>query len=338
MSNDMEDTGVRDLMLRSLDRIVEDADIGKLLAAADGKPGFPAGLWSALEEAGMSALGEDNDGDLGLGNAMALVERAAYHTLLVPLAETILARRLLAKAGIDIPDGALSVAPPSASHDGKAAGVPWASSVGCVVAATGPGSLALIDAREAIMPGFNMAGEPRETIDLGRARVMASGKLADAPRTIEAEGALVRAVQMSGAMSRVLEHCLTWANDRVQFGRPIARFQAIQHLMAELAAEAAAGSAAALMAVEAVAERSDRLAVAIAKARTGEAAGRVCAIAHEVFGAMGFTQELTLHYATRRLWSWRNEFGSEVQWQSEIGREMAAGGADNLWATLTAHG
>jgi acyl-CoA dehydrogenase len=139
-------------------------------------------------------------------------------------------------------------------------------------------------------------------------------------------------------MSRVLEHCLTWANDRIQFGRPIARFQAIQHLMAELAAEAAAGSASALLAVEAMAERGDHLAAAIAKARAGEAAGRVCAIAHEVFGAMGFTQEHTLHYATRRLWSWRNEFGSEVYWQAEIGRTIAAGGADSLWATLTAHG
>ncbi|MFN3743228.1 MAG: acyl-CoA dehydrogenase family protein [Hyphomicrobiaceae bacterium] len=337
MSNETEDTGVRDLMLRSLDRIVEEK-AGHAVQAADGKAGFPADLWSALEEAGMTALGEENEGDLGLGNAAALIERAAYHTLPVPLAETILARRLLAKAGIEIPDGALSVAPPSANRDGKAAGVPWASAVGGVVVATGPETLSLIDARDVAAPGFNMAGEPRETIDLARARIIATASLADAPRIVEAEGARIRAVQMSGGMSRVLEHGLTWANDRIQFGRPIARFQAIQHLMAELAAEAAAASAAALLAVEAAAARSDRFAIAVAKARTGEAAGRVCAIAHEVFGAMGFTQEHTLHYATRRLWSWRNEFGAEVHWQSEIGRMIAAGGADNLWATLTAHG
>lgn len=336
MSNETED-GVRDLMLRSLDRIVEEKAEGAA-QKADAKPGFPGDLWAALEEAGMTALGEENEGDLGLGNAAALIERAAYHTLPVPLAETILARRLLAKAGIEIPDGSLSVAPPSAIRDGRAAGVPWADSVVGVVVATGPDMIGLLDAREASAPGFNMAGEPRETIDLGRAKAIASAKLADAPAVVEAEGALIRAVQLSGGMSRVLEHSLTWVNDRVQFGRPIARFQAIQHLMAELAAEAAAGSASALMAVEAMAERGDRLSAAIAKARTGEAAGRVCAIAHEVFGAMGFTQEHTLHYATRRLWSWRNEFGSEVQWQAEIGRTIAAGGADNLWATLTAHG
>lgn len=337
MSDQTEDAGVRDLMLRSLDRIIEEK--GENAAqAADGKPGFPADLWAALEEAGMTALGEENDGDLGLGNAAALIERAAYHTLPVPLAETILARRLLTNAGIEIPDGSLSVAPPSANRDGKATGVPWASSVAGVVVAAGSDTLTLVDAREASSPGFNMAGEPREIVDLSRARTLGSGTLADAANVVEAEGALIRAVQMSGAMTHVLEHGLTWANDRIQFGRPIARFQAIQHLMAELAAEAAAGSASALMAVEGMAARGDRLAAAIAKARAGEAAGRVCAIAHEVFGAMGFTQEHTLHYATRRLWSWRNEFGSEVQWQAEIGRAIATGGADNLWATLTAHG
>jgi acyl-CoA dehydrogenase len=329
---------VRDLMLRSLDRIVEDTSGSATLAAADGKPGYPATVWSALEEAGMTAIGEVDEGDLGLADAMALIERSAFHTLPVPLAETILARRLLAKAGMDVPGGALSVAPPSANRDGKAGGVAWGGSVGGIVVATGADTLALVDASKAAAPSFNMAGEPRDTIDLARARVIVSAPLADAVRIVEAEGALMRAVQMSGAMSRVLDHCLTWANDRVQFGRPIARFQAIQHLMAELAAEAAAASAASLMAVEDTVARGDRLSIAIAKARSGEAAGRVCAIAHEVFGAMGFTQEHTLHYATRRLWSWRNEFGAEVQWQTEIGRTFAAGGADKLWETLTAHG
>ncbi len=332
-----ETNETRDMMLRSLDRIVEER-AENAVQRADGKPGFSIPVWLALDTAGMTALGEENDGDLGFANAAALIERAAYHTLPVPLAETILARRLLAKAGIEIPNGPLSVAPPSAMRDGKAAGVPWADGVSSLVVATAPDTLSVVDPRGAITMGYNMAGEPRGTVDLGSAKVIASGSLADAARVVEAEGALVRAVQMSGAMSRVLEHGLTWANDRVQFGRPIARFQAIQHLMAELAAEVAAAGAASMMAVEAVAERSDRFAIAVAKARAGEAAGRVCAIAHEVFGAMGFTQEHTLHYATRRLWSWRNEFGSEVQWQAEIGRTIAAGGADNLWATLTAHG
>jgi acyl-CoA dehydrogenase len=183
--------------------------------------------------------------------------------------------------------------------------------------------------------GVNMADEPRDTLDLGRARIVAAAQMNGAVRVVEADGALLRAVQLAGALSRVLDHSLTWAGDRVQFGKPISKFQAIQHLMAQLAAETAAASAAVDMAVEASVAAPDRFAVAVAKARAGEAAGKGSAIAHQAFGAMGFTREHQLQYATRRLWSWRDEFGGEAYWQAELGRTIAAKGADRLWATLT---
>jgi acyl-CoA dehydrogenase len=124
----------------------------------------------------------------------------------------------------------------------------------------------------------------------------------------------------------------------VQFGRPISKFQAIQHQMAVLASETAAASAAVEQAVEASAELPDLLTIAVAKARVGEAAGKAANIAHAVFGAMGFTREHTLHYSTRRLWAWRNELGNEAYWQKRLGRTFTAGGADRLWETLTARG
>lgn len=338
----------RDMLIGSLDRVVGDILDTPMRTAADRCEGWPGALWSALEAQGMTAIGETADADLGFGDIMAVVARAGYHAAPVPLAETVLARRLLGRARIDIPDGALSVAPPGAGKGvamsggkpvGTAAGVPWGGSVGAIVVAAGPSEIALVDAREArIGSTYNMAGEPRDVIDLARAKVMATAGLVDAPALVEGEGALVRAAQMAGALSRVLEHTLTWASDRVQFGKPIAKFQAVQHLLAELAAEVAAAGAAVELGVEACADRTDRLAIGIAKARAGEAAGRACAIAHEVFGAMGFTQEHALHYATRRLWSWRDEFGPEIAWQTEIGRIMAAKGADGLWPALTALG
>ncbi len=58
-------------------------------------------------------------------------------------------------------------------------------------------------------------------------------------------------------------------------------------------------------------------------------------LAHQVHGAIGFTYEHSLHFATRRLWSWRAEFGSESVWAIELGRRVAARGADNLWNDLT---
>ncbi|MCG8558673.1 MAG: acyl-CoA dehydrogenase, partial [Hyphomicrobiales bacterium] len=78
------------------------------------------------------------------------------------------------------------------------------------------------------------------------------------------------------------------------------------------------------------------LEVASAKIRVGEAAGEGAAIAHQVHGAIGFTQEHILHRYTRRLWGWRDEFGSESVWAVQLGRRVAAEGADALWPMLAA--
>src|SRR5690606_19682029 len=116
-----------------------------------------------------------------------------------------------------------------------------------------------------------------------------------------------------------------------------AKFQAVQHMLATMAGHVATARAAADQAVEA--ERADApgpsaLRVAIAKSRTGEAAGRGAEIVHQVLGAIGFTREHSLHYQTRRLWAWRDEFGNETWWQQRLGREVAKLGADALWPTI----
>lgn len=78
----------------------------------------------------------------------------------------------------------------------------------------------------------------------------------------------------------------------------------------------------------------DEFSVAIAKARVGEAAGHVAAICHQVHGAMGFTQEHPLHFSTRRLWAWRDEWGAETYWQEQIGRIVCAQGGEGFWPLL----
>ena len=97
----------------------------------------------------------------------------------------------------------------------------------------------------------------------------------------------------------------------------------------------AAAGAATNAGIEALGSARERLAIAIAKARVGEAATIGAGIAHQVHGAIGFTHEHTLQQSTRRLWSWREEFGAEAYWSSEIGRRIAAQGADALWPTIT---
>lgn len=352
---------MRDDMLRTLDRIVEDTVTAPLREAADlqGRQGvdtscagFAAAvpLWSALEAAGFADLGASGgEGGVAYADAMELVRSAGFHALPVPLGEVIIARRFRGAHGLQDVPGICVPVPPGAAKDvvlaggklsGRASGVPWGrDATSVLMAGCGPDGAGLVLASckgASIRHGTNMAGEPRDEIDLATVKVIAYKPVVRAGQLLEAEGALLRAVQMSGALSAALAHCSTWAVDRVQFGKPIAKHQAIQHLMAQLAEETAAASAAADLAVQASELGPDRVACAIAKARAGEAAGKAANLAHAIFGAMGFTREHQLHYSTRRLWAWRNEFGGETYWHGEIGRAVSEVGGHRLWGMLTA--
>jgi acyl-CoA dehydrogenase len=114
---------------------------------------------------------------------------------------------------------------------------------------------------------------------------------------------------------RVLAIAVEYSKQRVQFGRPISNFQAIQHMLAGLAscvaATIASAEAAARDADEAGLAAGGSFSIAAAKTQTSDFAHRVAAIALQSMGAMGFTHEHILHHYTRRLWVWRRDFGSE---------------------------
>jgi acyl-CoA dehydrogenase len=225
---------------------------------------------------------------------------------------------------------------------GHAHRVPWGLSCDHLVVVAqreGQPCIVLIE-REALGQSHsemvkNLAGEPRVQFDFANTPIVAFAPLADAKERLLCEGALLRSVQMAGALQRSLEYSLQYANDRVQFGRPIGKFQAVQHMLAVLAGHVAATAAAADAAIELSGEAPEQFFVAVAKSRAGEAAGKGAEIAHQVHGAMGFTREHNLHHLTRRLWSWRDEFGNETHWQTRIGEMALKQGADNLWPFLT---
>ena len=162
----------------------------------------------------------------------------------------------------------------------------------------------------------------------------------DPQEALQRLGATMRSQQMAGALERILDLSLGYARDRIQFGRPIARFQAIQHSLATLAGEVAAAGSAADAAVSAIIrhgidDQRTLFAVAAAKIRAGEAAGAGAAIAHQVHGAMGFTREYSLQQSTRRLWAWRDDFGAESVWAMRLGATVVGRGAAALWPALT---
>ena len=144
-------------------------------------------------------------------------------------------------------------------------------------------------------------------------------------------GALLRSIQVAGALERVRDLTVAYAREREQFGQPLNRFQAIQQELAELAGMVALAGAAVDQAVEDPSAKR----VAVAKVVAGEAAGRVATLAHQVHGAIGFTYEHQLHRFTTRLWRWRDEFGTEAAWAEGLGDLLARVGGDRVWEVTT---
>ena len=320
---------------------------------------WPEKLWRALEEGGLTLpLVAESAGGAGLTwlDAHVMVRAAGRHTAPVPLAETIVAGALLSRAGLDVPLGPLTLAPVRRSENltlarsggafhvsGTATRVPWGRSAGHVVTVAdvdGAPTIALLATSAAtITPDTNLALEPRDTLVFDRAPVVAAAPARGIPGdAIRLYGAMVRAAQMAGALDSILEQGVRYATERKQFGRPIANFQAIQHYLAVVAGHVAASGLAAEQAFRAAdgGPGDPSFEIAVAKVRVGEAAGIAAGLVHQVHGAIGFTYEHSLHFATRRLWSWRAEFGSESGWAVELGRRVAARGADALWSDLTA--
>ena len=156
-------------------------------------------------------------------------------------------------------------------------------------------------------------------------------------------GALLRSAQMAGAAQALLERSLRYCGERRQFGRPVAKFQAIQQQLAELAGYAGCMQAASRQAFAAV-ERDGMpageddpawLEVAMAKCRCSELAQPVTLIAHGVHGAIGFTEEYGLQHFSRPLWRWRAEYGRHADWALAIGRRAIARGPEATWNALT---
>jgi len=146
----------------------------------------------------------------------------------------------------------------------------------------------------------------------------------DAALDVRTLQAAVVAAQMAGALKAVFDRTLQYANERQQFGRPIGKFQAIQHQLAVMSEHVFAARMAAQLGCSGAGVIPDRLRVATAKARCSEAALVVSELAHAIHGAIGFTAEYDLQLFTRRLHAWRQTAGSEAYWHGVAGEALLA--------------
>jgi alkylation response protein AidB-like acyl-CoA dehydrogenase len=119
-------------------------------------------------------------------------------------------------------------------------------------------------------------------------------------RTLQ-RAAVAKCMEMLGGATVVLEMTQEYAKQRVQFGRPVGSFQAIQHHCANMAMDVEGCHNVAYQAAWSLCQGKPNVwEVSIAKAWVSDAYQRVCSLAHQCHGAIGFTEDHNLQLYTRR--------------------------------------
>ncbi|TNC21563.1 acyl-CoA dehydrogenase family protein [Amycolatopsis alkalitolerans] len=189
--------------------------------------------------------------------------------------------------------------------EGRALFVPFALEVAdlLAVAATPDGTAAALV--EGGAPGITgerldvVGNEPVYTVLFDGVSVSGERFLPGKESTVDAATAyatVLKCAEMVGGAQAVLELTVDYAGQRRQFGKPVGAFQAVQHHCANMAIEVLGSRFATYEAAWRLGTGSDATTeVSTAKAVVSEAYERVCALGHQVHGAIGFTAEHDLH-------------------------------------------
>jgi acyl-CoA dehydrogenase len=340
---------MRELFEATIERIFADL-VSPALIHQCAAGAWPVELWSTLEDAEMTfAAVPEALGGAGASweDTFTLVRAAGAHAVPAPFSDALLANWLLGRAGLRPSRGPLAIAAHSqlTCVNGHASGrlekVPWGrdlKQIVAIVADPGPRLVVLDTASAAQLDRrTNLAGEPRDTVSFDRARLIHAEPLPSGtqPDLLLLCGAMLRSAQMAGAIQSLLKMTTGYATERVQFGKPIGHFQVIQQQIAVMAEHAACCLLAAEAAFAESANDITALPIVAAKICAGEAASICASTAHAVHGAIGFTDEHSLHLKTRRLWAWRAEYGSQNYWSQRLGQSVCEAGSGALWPMLT---
>ena len=138
---------------------------------------------------------------------------------------------------------------------------------------------------------------------------------------------------MAGALLAMSDLTVEYTSERRQFGQAVGRFQAVQAHLVRCAEEAALVD----LAVQVAAREADRgyarFEIASVKLLADDVARIATRAAHQAHGAIGMTQEYALHHLSRRLWSWRAEYGDRT-WPERLGRAVIDRGPDAMYRVI----
>lgn len=343
------------LLTDAVSKLLGNISSNELCLAVE-KGHWPASEWAQVVEMGlpMAWLPENLGGiELPLEEGFTIARLAGRYGTPLPIADALIASAIATRAKLKLPDALVLFANTPANEtlvinsdesiSGRCSVTTFTNHAQYLLlpVETSTGSrIALIEnSGNQSVVGQTMAGEPRCECVFEKAKVLALSdeEFSDVQKTIDDIGAVVRSQQIAGASEAILEMCVNYVNIREQFGRPIAKFQAIQHHLAALAGEVASiactADVASLSLIKNNFNSSDAvdIAIASAKVRAGTSGAEVIRIAHQVHGAIGFTEEYDLQRFTRRIWSWREEFGNEMIWSRRLGQLVTNNETPELW-------
>jgi alkylation response protein AidB-like acyl-CoA dehydrogenase len=318
-------------LLEPFERMLIDvASVSRLREILKGGP--VDGVWEPLQESGyLDALLDPAHGGAGLSFAQlgALLQAAGRHLLPVPFGETVIARALLAQAGIPPPRGPMVLITPAAGsgNDRYQQAVPLARVAQyALVEVNGRISLRMLS--QAAVRHTDVHGSLAADVDWRCAPEMVAGGRSVQSGMLRAIAAVIRAAEIAGAADQLLRMTVAYAGDRAQFGKPIAKLQAVQQQLAVMAEQVVMARMAAQLGCSSGFPPS-LSAVAVAKHICGAAVPRITSIAHAIHGAIGISEEHDLQLYVRTLYECRIAAGSEIYWATVLGADYLKGSCDS---------
>ena len=335
-------------------------EVDKQLIEKVEKGDFPESLWQQNIDLGFTTLfcKEDFGGiEAPWVDAYPVFYNIGYYQVPLPIAETAIANLILSAANLDyLTDRPIAIAtadqPQNLTVDesnrihGEIKNVKWARYSDYLLLTIYSDRLVLIDLKAEgveLIEGVDTSQMPADTLRFNQVVIkeVINNPFTNLDDPIKLFGAAARSVMIVGALEFALDQSVQYAKDRIQFGKPIGKNQALQQQLALMAGEVAVARASAFMAckdlpdVNQLISDTAEFSVAAAKVCAGDAVTNGTSIAHQVHGAIGFTYEHSLNFATRRLWAWRSDFGNSSQWASKIGQAFAQQSGEEFWPTLT---
>ena len=336
---------VRETFARFLDENSSMSRVRAAMSAESGASGFDPALWRGLAELGAFAMRvPESAGGMGMGlfEAALLMEEAGRTLASGPLAEALVAARLLGELGADenllerviAGEAVVTIALADiAQHP-----LQWVAGglvADAVIARRGAEIVLVSVPASARKAEENLATTPLAELDLGALEAAVLGSGPDAAAAFAGgieEWKLLIGAALSGLSREALRLAAAYAGERKAFGVLIGTFQAISHPLADLLMDIDGGKFLVWKAIRNIADGAGEAAATVSLAAwwNAETAARVVTQALHTFGGYGLTTEYDIHLYNLRAKAWPLVAGDPQGWLAEAGRRLYAGEASAL--------